>query len=301
MPMSRRRVIVLGASLVCSVLNTMWPVSEACTAISAVSRSRISPTRILSGSCRRMARRHWANVLPIAASIGTWTMPSMSYSTGSSVVISLSSISFNSLERRVERGGLARAGRPGDQHDAVGLVHRPRGTRFMRGRVHADLVQVERHHRAVEHPHDHAFAEHGGQHADAQVDRVAADGQLDAAVLRHAPLGDVEVGHHLDAGGDGERQVARRRHHFVQHAVGLDADAELVLERLEVQVAGVVLDGQQQHHVQQLADRGAVGQGLDAGQVDRPVADRPLRPRRPAPRRSPCPATRLSTLSLLAA
>ena len=29
MPMSRSRVIVLGASLVCSVLNTMWPVSEA--------------------------------------------------------------------------------------------------------------------------------------------------------------------------------------------------------------------------------------------------------------------------------
>ena len=71
-PMSRSRVIVLGASLVCSVLNTMWPVSEACTAISAVSRSRISPTRILSGSCRRIDRRHWAKVLPIDASIGTW-------------------------------------------------------------------------------------------------------------------------------------------------------------------------------------------------------------------------------------
>ena len=97
MPMSRKRVIVLGASLVCSVLKTVWPVSEACTAISAVSGSRISPTRILSGSCRRMARRHWANVLPIDASIGTWTMPSMSYSTGSSVVISLSLMSFSSL------------------------------------------------------------------------------------------------------------------------------------------------------------------------------------------------------------
>ena len=135
--------------------------------------------------------------------------------------------------------------------------------------VHADLVQVERHDRAVEHPHDDALAEHRGQHADAEIDRVAADGQLDAAVLRHAALGDVEIGHHLDAGGDREGQMARRRHHFVQHAVGLDADAELVLERLEVQVAGVVLDRQQQHHVEQLADRGAVGQGFDAGEVDR--------------------------------
>ena len=96
-PMSRSRVIVLGASLVCSVLNTMCPVSDACTAISAVSRSRISPTRILSGSCRRIDRKHWANVLPIAASMGICTMPSMSYSTGSSVVISLSSMTFNSF------------------------------------------------------------------------------------------------------------------------------------------------------------------------------------------------------------
>ena len=39
----------------------------------------------------------WANVLPMSASIGTWTMPSMSYSTGSSVVISLSSMLFSSL------------------------------------------------------------------------------------------------------------------------------------------------------------------------------------------------------------
>ena len=95
--MSFIRVIVLGASFVCSVLNTMWPVSDAWTAISAVSRSRISPTRILSGSCRRMLRRQCANVLPISASIGICTIPSMSYSTGSSVVISLSSIVFSSF------------------------------------------------------------------------------------------------------------------------------------------------------------------------------------------------------------
>ena len=96
-PMSRMRVIVLGASLVCSVLKTMWPVSGACTAIWAVSRSRISPTRILSGSCRRMARRAAANVMPISWLIGTWMMPSMSYSTGSSVVMILSVMTFSSL------------------------------------------------------------------------------------------------------------------------------------------------------------------------------------------------------------
>ena len=53
MPMFISRLIVLGASLVCSVESTRWPVSAALTAISAVSKSRISPTRMMFGSWRR--------------------------------------------------------------------------------------------------------------------------------------------------------------------------------------------------------------------------------------------------------
>ena len=49
-PRSSNLVIALGASLVCKVANTKWPVSAACTAISAVARSRISPTMMMSGS-----------------------------------------------------------------------------------------------------------------------------------------------------------------------------------------------------------------------------------------------------------
>ena len=101
---------------------------------------------------------------------------------------------------------------------------------------------------------------------------MSADVEFDTAVLRQPAFGDIEVGHDLDSRRDGKGQVPRRRDHFVQDAVGLDADPEFVLERLEVQVAGVVLDRQQQDHVEQFADRGAVGQGLDAGEVDRPVA-----------------------------
>ena len=62
MPMSNSRVTALAASLVCSVLNTRCPVSDAWMAISAVSRSRISPTMMTSGSWRRMERRPLANV-----------------------------------------------------------------------------------------------------------------------------------------------------------------------------------------------------------------------------------------------
>ncbi len=51
MPMSTSRVMAPGASLVWIVESTRWPVSAAWMAISAVSRSRISPTMMTSGSC----------------------------------------------------------------------------------------------------------------------------------------------------------------------------------------------------------------------------------------------------------
>src|SRR5512137_344096 len=58
MPMSMSLVTALDASFVCSVEKTRWPVSAAWMAISAVSRSLISPTRMTSGSCRTMEREY---------------------------------------------------------------------------------------------------------------------------------------------------------------------------------------------------------------------------------------------------
>src|SRR5574340_1269856 len=59
-----KRPMTSNTLLACTVVNTRWPVSAACTAISAVSGSRISPTMILSGSWRRMERRPRAKVRP---------------------------------------------------------------------------------------------------------------------------------------------------------------------------------------------------------------------------------------------
>jgi hypothetical protein len=56
MPRSIRRTTADGASLVWSVEKTRWPVSDASIAIFAVSRSRVSPTRMMSGSWRRIVR-----------------------------------------------------------------------------------------------------------------------------------------------------------------------------------------------------------------------------------------------------
>ena len=69
--------MALGASLVCSVEKTKWPVSAARMAMSAVSRSRISPTMMTSGSWRTMCRSPAAKVSPICGFTWIWLMPSI--------------------------------------------------------------------------------------------------------------------------------------------------------------------------------------------------------------------------------
>ena len=123
---------------------------------------------------------------------------------------------------------------------------------------HAEHLEIEVHGRAVEHAQDKAFAELRRQRRDAQVDVTTGDIFLDAAVLRQAPLGDVHVRHHFDARNDRQREVARRRGHFVKRAVHAIADFEFVLERLEVNVAGAVLDCLIENKIDKADDRRGV-------------------------------------------
>ncbi|MNL38366.1 hypothetical protein D3C87_1605710 [compost metagenome] len=94
--MYRKRSITLNASLACTDDSTRWPVNADCTAMAAVSASRISPTRMVSGSWRKMDRRPRAKVRPFFSFTGICRMPLISYSTGSSMVISFSSPLFSS-------------------------------------------------------------------------------------------------------------------------------------------------------------------------------------------------------------
>ncbi len=93
-PRSTRRITVSTASEVCSVVSTRWPVRLACKAICAVSGSRISPTRMTSGSCRRMARRPEAKVKPWRTLVCPWVISGNSTSMGSSSVTTLRSAVF---------------------------------------------------------------------------------------------------------------------------------------------------------------------------------------------------------------
>ena len=67
------RSIVSAAPVVCSVPKTRWPVSAAVIAAAIVSRSRISPTRITSGSWRS-ARRIASAKLGTSSPTSRWVM-----------------------------------------------------------------------------------------------------------------------------------------------------------------------------------------------------------------------------------
>ena len=93
-PIFSKRVKVSAAELVCNVDNTKCPVCEALMAISAVSKSRISPTITMSGSWRKNERNAPGKVKPARVLICTWLMPSRLISTGSSAVDILRSSVF---------------------------------------------------------------------------------------------------------------------------------------------------------------------------------------------------------------
>ena len=84
------RSTVWAVSWVCRVANTRWPVSAAVSAVEIVSRSRISPTRITSGSWRSAALSASAKLCASAPSSRWLTMQLLCRcrnSIGSSIVM----------------------------------------------------------------------------------------------------------------------------------------------------------------------------------------------------------------------
>ena len=295
MPMFSRRDTVDGASLVCSVESTRWPVSAALTAISAVSKSRISPTMMMFGSCRKNARRAVAKLRPMSSCICTWLMPCRLNSTGSSAVEMLRSIvlSSDSAEYSVvvlpEPVGPVTSTMPygfliAYLKSSSGLMSKP------------SFVMSSCSVRLVEETHDDLLAEQRRQDADAEVHlAVAADLELDAAVLRQAALGDVERGHDLEARRDRVAQLERRPHLLLEDAVDAEPHAEALLVRLDVDIRRLLLDRRQQDRVAELDDRRLAGLVLEVDDVDVLVGDRgvvdvvDVEARRPSGRgRGPC-------------
>ena len=120
------RSTVCAVDWVCSVAKTRWPVSAAVSAVEIVSRSRISPTRITSGSSRRAARRPSAKSVASAPTSRWLTMQRLvpvqeldRVLDREDVVLALA---VDHVDHRRQRRRLARAGRPGDEHEAARLA-----------------------------------------------------------------------------------------------------------------------------------------------------------------------------------
>ena len=144
-------------------------------------------------------------------------------------------------QKRVEGGRFARAGRTGDEEDAVRLDDDlPDGLLFQRGK--AELVEAQEDLAARQEPQGDALAIDRRHRGNADVNFLAFDPHVDAAVLGQAFLGDVHARHDLDA-GDQRGLVAlelRRHRRLVQDAVNAVADAQLVFRRLKMDVRRAV-------------------------------------------------------------
>ena len=126
---------------------------------------------------------------------------------------------------------------------------------LLRLRLEPELGQVERQVALVENSHHDLLAVEHRQGRDAEVDDAVPHLELEAPVLRHPPLGDVELREDLDARGERRPHLERRPHDLQQRAVDPVAHPDLVLERLDVDVAGAPLDRLDQQSVDQLHHR----------------------------------------------
>ena len=157
-------------------------------------------------------------------------------------------------QHRVQRRRLARAGRAHAQHHAVGPLRR----RLELAQVvfrEAQFLHRDRLGRGQD-PHHHVLEPVVGRdRGHAQFDFVALRelGEVDLAVLRLATLGDVEVAHDLDARDHGAAVGVRQFQVGLQHAVLAEADFDLLLARigLDVDVRHVLVVRVDDHRVDQ--------------------------------------------------
>ena len=231
------RVIVSTASSVCSAENTRWPVSDATSAVSMVSRSRSSPTRMTSGILPERAAhgvRERARVdrdLALADDRAVVAVEELDRVLDGHDVGRAGGVHV--VHQRGERGALAAPGRAGDEHEATLLL----GDRLQHGRE-AELVErLDRNRDDAKHHADRAaLLEHvAAEPAEARN----AVGEIDVLrVLELLPL----TGRH-DGRRDGHRVVVIEPSIGGRgHEVAADPHHRIAAD-LQVQVRGAVLDG----------------------------------------------------------
>ena len=145
---------------------------------------------------------------------------------------------IDARQRRVQRGGLARSGGPGDQHDAVWLAHQ-RIHRGERGAFHPQTCELQPSRILVQQTQHNAFTMPGRQGRDAHIDRFSCQSQSDAPILGNALFGDIQLRHNLDARHHRRMQGAVRFDHVLERPVHAEAHGRARLERLNMDIGRI--------------------------------------------------------------
>ncbi len=138
--------------------------------------------------------------------------------------------------------------------------------RFERGREEAEVRELQQDRVLAQDSEHDALSVDGGQRRDAEVHPVRADGDGAVPVLRATGVGDVHLGHDLEAADERGLRGLRAAHHLVKHAVHPEPHAQVVLLGLDVDVGGAVGDRLLDDVVDELdrgrfrADLGELGQ-----------------------------------------
>src|SRR5262245_42908801 len=164
-PMSRKRWSAEVESVACRVENTRWPVSADCTAMRAVSTSRISPTRVLAEDRLETAGEGDVGLLVDLDLVDGRQHVLDRVLDRRDVALDVADL----VQHRVERRRLAAARRSRTDDHAERRAHELR-ERLARLRRHAEIAQFEQRALAIEHPHDHLLAPDRRHRADAHVE-----------------------------------------------------------------------------------------------------------------------------------
>ena len=125
---------------------------------------------------------------------------------------------------------------------------------------HAEIFECNPAPFLVEQPQDHALAVQRRHRGHPHVHLAVLQLQPDAAILRHAPLGDVQVRHDLEPADDRGLQVDGRCGRVLQHAVDAISHPQPVGVSFEVHVRGPRFERLEQQQVHELDDRSFVRQ-----------------------------------------
>ena len=244
---STMRPTVSAASIVCSVESTRWPDSAAWSAVCAVSASRSSPIRIVSGSWRSARRSAWPKRLGVEPDLALVDDAALVLVQDLDRVLDRDDVlrpasSVHVVDHRGERRRLPRAGRAGDEDEAAVLL----GERLDAGR-HAELLEA---------------SAPSGDDAEREASRAALPVGVHAEARQVLVLvGDVEVAARLEvlealgrpAADDlehgGERRLVERRGALDRVEIAVAADDRRPAD-LQVDVARTHLDGVPEQPVQ---------------------------------------------------